>query len=133
MKFSLLDVFIAMAGVLVLVEPLPAQESQSEKPKQFIYVLHLVPRLYADANWTDEDKKVLQRHFVRFQETIKAGKLILAGRTSESGDKTFGVAIFEVQDEAAARKFMEEDPAVAGGLMTAELHPFAVPLEHKNP
>jgi len=133
MKFSLLDVFIAMGGVLVLVEPLPAQESQSEKPKQFIYVLHLVPRLYADASWTDEDKKVLQRHVVRFQEAIKAGKLILAGRTSESGDKTFGIAIFEAKDEAAARKFMEEDPAVAVGLMTAELHPFTVALEHKNP
>ena len=133
MKFSLLDVFIAMAGVFVLVEPLPAQESQSEKPKQFIYVLHLVPRLYADASWTDEDRKVLQRHFVRFQEAIKAGKLILAGRTSESGDKTLGIAIFEAKDEAAARKFMEEDPAVAGGLMTAELHPFTVALEHKNP
>jgi len=133
MKFSLLDVFIAMAGVLVLVEPLPAQESQSEKPKQFIYVLHLVPRLYADASWTDEDRKVLQRHFVRFQDAIKTGNLILAGRTSESGDKTFGIAIFEAKDEAAARKFMEEDPAVAGGLMTAELHPFTVALEHKNP
>jgi len=133
MKFSLLDVFIAMGGVLVLVEPSPAQESQSEKPKQFIYVLHLVPRLYADASWTDEDKKVLQLHFVRFQEAIKAGKLILAGRTSESGDKTFGIAIFEAKDEAAARKFMEEDPAVAVGLMTAELHPFTVALEHKNP
>ena len=133
MKFSLLDVFIAMGGVLVLVEPSPAQESQSEKPKQFIYVLHLVPRLYADASWTDEDKKVLQRHFVRFQEAIKTGNLILAGRTSESGDKTFGIAIFEAKDEAAARKFMEEDPAVAVGLMTAELHPFTVALEHKNP
>src|SRR5436309_4383644 len=133
MKFSLLDVFIAMAGVLVLVEPLPAQESQSEKPMQFIYVLHLVPRLYADASWTDEDRKVLQRHFVRFQEAINAGKLILARRTTESGDKTFGIAIFEAKDEAAARKFMEEDPAVAGGLMTAELHPFTVALEHKNP
>src|SRR6266446_1128334 len=64
MKFFLIDVFIAMASVLVLVQPLPAQESQPEKPKQFIYVLRLVPRLHADANWTEEDKKALQRHFV---------------------------------------------------------------------
>ena len=133
MKSFVFDFVVATAGVLMFVQPLPAEELQSEKPKQFIYVLHLVPRLYADASWTDEDKKVLQRHFVRFQEAIKAGKLILAGRTSESGDKTFGIAIFEAKDEAAARKFMEEDPAVAGGLMTAELHPFTVALEHKNP
>jgi uncharacterized protein YciI len=133
MKFSLPDVFIAMAGVLMLVQSSPAQESQPEKPKQFIYVLRLVPRLYADANWAAEDKKVLQRHFVRFQEAIKTGQLILAGRTAESGDKTFGIAVFQAKDEAAARKFMEEDPAVAGGLMIAELHPFAVALERKNP
>src|SRR5437879_10879737 len=133
MKLSLFNFVIVMVGALVLVQPLPAEESQSEKPKQFIYVLHLVPRLYADASWTDEDKRVLQRHFVRFQEAIIAGKLILAGRTSESGDKTFGIAIFEAKDEAAARKFMEEDLAVAVGLMTAELHSFTVALEHKNP
>ena len=133
MKFSLLDVFIVMAGVLMFVQPLPAQESRPERPKQFIYVLHLVPRLHADANWTPQDEKVLQRHFVRFQEAIKAGQLILAGRTSEPGDKTFGIAIFQAKDETGARKFMEEDPAVAGGLMTAELHPFTVALERKNP
>ena len=128
-----LSFVIAMAGVLVLVQALPAQESQAWKPKQFIYVLRLVPRLYADANWTAQDKDALQRHFVRFQDAIKSGHLILAGRTSEPGDKTFGIAIFQAKDEAAARKFMEEDPAVAGGLMTAELHPFSVALEHRNP
>jgi uncharacterized protein YciI len=51
----------------------------------------------------------------------------------EAGDKTFGIAIFEANDEAAARKFMEADPAVAAGVMTAELHPFAVVLQRKNP
>jgi uncharacterized protein len=133
MKSFFFDFVIATAGVLMLAQPLPAQQPQPDKPKQFIYVLHLVPRLYADANWTAQDKEVLQRHFVRFQEAIKNGQLILAGRTSESGDKTFGIAIFQAKDEATARKFMEEDPAVAGGLMTGELHPFAVALERKNP
>ena len=131
MKSSLFN-FVMVAGVLMLVQPLPAQESQPEKAKQFIYVLRLVPRLYADANWTAEDKKVLQRHLVRFQEAVEAGQLILAGRTSESGDKTFGIAIFQARDEAAAQRFMEEDPTVSGGLMTAELHPFTVALERKN-
>jgi uncharacterized protein YciI len=63
----------------------------------------------------------------------KSGQLILARRTSEPGDKTFGVAIFEAPDEDAARKFLQGDPAVAGGLMTVELHPFAVTLQRKNP
>jgi uncharacterized protein len=133
MKRSLFDFVIVLACVLVLAPALPAQESRAEKPKQFIYVLRLVPRLYDDKNWTKEDNAVLQRHLARFQDAIKSGQLILAGRTSESGEKTFGIAIFQAKDEAAARKFMEEDPAVAGGLMTAELHPFSVALEHRNP
>jgi hypothetical protein len=49
----------------------------------------------------------LDRHFARFQHSIQTGELILAGRTSEPGDKTFGIAIFEAKDEVAARAFME--------------------------
>jgi len=71
-----------------------------------MYVLRLVPRLHADSAWTKEDNAVLERHFVRFQEAARSGQLILAGRTSEPGDKTFGIAIFEAPDEDAARKFI---------------------------
>lgn len=110
-----------------------AEEPKADKPKQFIYVLRLVPRLYADSAWTKEDNMAISRHFARFQKAIETGELILAGRTKEPGDKTFGIAIFEAKDEAAARAFMESDPAVVAGLMTAELHPFAVALQRKNP
>ena len=103
------------------------------KPKQFIYMLHLVSRLHDDKNWSKEDKAALDRHFNRFKEAIQSGQLILAGRTQEPGDQAFGIAIFVAADEAAARKFMEEDPAVVAGLMTAELHPFVVALERRNP
>jgi uncharacterized protein YciI len=112
---------------------LTAQEPKPEKPKQFIYVLRLVPRLYSDSAWTKGDNAAIARHFARFKHAIETGELILAGRTSEPGDKTFGIAIFEAKDEAAARQFMESDPAVVAGLMTAELHPFSVALERKNP
>jgi len=133
MKSRSRQLFISLVCILAIVQSLNAQEPTTSKPKQFIYVLKLVPRLYADSAWTKEDQALLGRHFVRFQEAAKSGRLILAGRTSEPGDKTFGIAIFEAPDEDAARKFMEEDPAVAGGLMTAELHPFAVALQRKNP
>jgi len=42
---SLLSIF-AIAQSLRAQSPVPVQ-----KPKQFIYVLHLVPRLYEDKNW----------------------------------------------------------------------------------
>src|SRR5262249_40689405 len=95
---------------------LEAAEPEAAKPKQFIYVLRLVPRLYSDANWTNEDKMALDRHFARFQHAIESGELILAGRTLDPGEKTFGIAIFVAKDETAARSFMESDPAVVAGL-----------------
>lgn len=106
---------------------------QSTDSKTFIYVLRLVPRLHDDKKWTKEDKAALDRHFTRFQEAVKSGDLILAGRTQERGNKTFGVAIFRASDEAAARKFMESDPAVVAKLMTAELHPFSVHMQRVEP
>ena len=125
--------FAAIVACLIAVQPVSAQESKTDKPKQFIYVLHLVPRLYDDKAWTEDDKAAVQLHFNRFKDAIKTGQLILAGRTLETGEKTFGVAIFEAVDENAARAFMNADPAVIAGVMTAELHPFGVALERKNP
>lgn len=122
-----------MVCVFGIVSSLAAEEPKPDKPKQFIYVLRLVPRLHSDAAWTKEDNMVLSRHFVRFQHAIETGELILAGRSKEPGDKTFGIAIFEAKDETVARAFMESDPAVVAGLMTAELHPFAVALRRTNP
>lgn len=57
--------------------------------------------------------------------------MILAGRTTENLDKTFGLVIFEAENEAAAKAFMEADPAVQAGVMTATLHPYAVALKRK--
>lgn len=129
MKKSYLLFFATLVFLCLSAPSLPAEEPKPEKPTQFIYVLRLVPRLHSDSAWTKEDNMVLSRHFVRFQHAIETGELILAGRTKEPGDKTFVIAIFEAKDAAAARAFMESDPAVVAGLMTAELHPFMVALK----
>jgi uncharacterized protein YciI len=110
------------------------ENANPEAAKQtFIYVLKLVPRLHDEKKWTKEDNEALERHTIRFQEATKSGQLILAGRTQEPGDKTFGIAIFRAADEAAAKKFMESDPTVVAKLMTAELHPFSVQMQRKAP
>ena len=124
---------IGFICVCAVTQSLTAQDTTPEKLKQFIYVLRLVPRLHSDSAWSKDDNAAVARHFARFKHAIETGELILAGRTQEPGDKTFGIAIFQAKDEAAARRFMESDPAVVAGLMTAELHPFAVALERKNP
>jgi uncharacterized protein YciI len=116
--------WLSGAGVVRAGEP-----AATAGPPQFLYVLRLVPRLHDDAAWTEADKDAVAQHFRRLQQATAEGRVILAGRTTEPGDQTFGLVIFEAVDEAAARQFMESDPSVVAGVMTATLHPYAIALQ----
>ena len=96
------------------------------------YVLRLASRFHDENAWTKEDHAVAQRHFERLKAAAEHGPVILAGRTEEPADKTFGIVIFEAPDEKAARVFMENDPAVKSGLMTAELHPYMIAVQRSS-
>lgn len=98
------------------------------KSKQFIYVLKLVPYLYDENNWTDKEEEIVDRHFKYLQELLSDGKLVLAGRTLNNNETTFGIVIFEAETEEEAQNIMKSDPAVAAEIMTAELHPYRVAL-----
>ena len=95
----------------------------------YLYVLRLNARLRSEAAWTDGDRATVSAHFQYLSKATEAGKIILAGRTDESFDKTFGLVIYEAESEEAARAFMEFDPAVAAGVMTATLHPYSIALQ----
>jgi len=97
----------------------------ARKP-QFIYFLKLIPRLIDDNAWTPEDEEIVERHFKRLQQLTAEGKVVLAGRTLDTNPT--GIVILEVDSEEEARSLMEADPTVAEGIMTAELHPYAVAL-----
>ena len=56
---SYLRFIISLVCVATVVQLLPAQTPETGKPKQFIYVLRLVPRLYSDTAWTEEEKMAL--------------------------------------------------------------------------
>jgi uncharacterized protein len=110
-----------------------AQEDQNPtKLKQFICVLRVVPGKYDQNTWTKEENAAVEKHFDRLKQAVDAGLVILAGRTAESLDKTFGIVVFEAKDQETASEFIKQDPAVAAGLFTSELHPFSVALARKN-
>ncbi len=100
----------------------------AEGLKQYIYVLHPVERLHAPGAWTEQDNAAVSAHFQRLQDATASGKVILAGKTDEPDATTFGIVIFEATNDAEAKAFMESDPAVVGGVMLAELHPYSVAL-----
>jgi uncharacterized protein YciI len=92
---------------------------------EWIYYIH-PPREDFAATMTDEEQAVWSIHFARFERALADGRLILVGPTL--GHTNTGIAIFEAPDEEAARRFMEEDPVIAGGFATGELRPFRVSL-----
>jgi uncharacterized protein len=123
--FPLLTVVLAMSAQLSFAQPVPP------KPQQFVYVLKVASALHDQAKWTPKDNEAVSKHFARLSEATKRGRVIFAGRTSEPLDKTFGLVVFEADDEAAAKQFMDGDPAVIAGVMTATLHPYRLALQRK--
>jgi len=97
----------------------------------YLYVLRLTERLRSEAAWTDGDRATVSAHFQYLSRATRAGKVILAGRTDEGFETTFGLVIYEAESEEAARAFMESDPAVVAGVMTASLHPYSIALQRK--
>jgi uncharacterized protein YciI len=92
---------------------------------EWIYFIH-PPRENFAATMTDEEKAVWGVHFERFERMLIEGSLILVGPTL--GDVNTGVSVFEAADEESARRFMNEDPVIAGGFARGELRPFRVSL-----
>lgn len=121
-----------LCGVLMVGPVQAAPPAAAAAAAQYLYVLHLVPRLYATAAWTDADRAAVDAHFARLKDAATRGQVILAGRTRESLEQTFGIVIFEAADEQAAESFMAADPAVAAGVMTATLHPYAVSVARER-
>ena len=128
--------FASFAGALILgaalVLPARPEDSPPSAMPQYLYVLHLVPRLRDEKAWTAADRAAGDRHLAHIMAAAAAGKLVLAGRTQEPLDQTFGIAIFEAPDGEAARAFMQSDPAVAEGIMTAELHPYRIAAQRRQ-
>lgn len=100
----------------------------TDEKKQFIYVLKLIPSLLIAENWTEKEEQIVASHFERLQALLKEEKLILAGKTSGLNENTFGIVILEVESEDEAYAFMKNDPAVAAGIMEAQLFPYNVAL-----
>jgi len=131
MRFSttFLWLLAGLAGLTLAGTALLKGAEQPDHPKTFISVLHLVQKFHDENAWTKEDQATVQRHFERLKAAAEHGPVILAGRTEEPADKTFGIVIFEAPDATAARAFMDNDPAVKAGIMTADLHPYMIAVQ----
>lgn len=92
---------------------------------EWVYFIH-APRENFAETMTEEEQQVWSVHFERLKRLLAEGVMILAGPTL--GPINTGIAVFEAEDEDAARRIMEKDPVIAGGYARGELRPFAVSL-----
>lgn len=132
MKAASLVLLTSALGLLFLEAgsaPVARAQPEPVRLKQFIYVIRLVPRLFEQKAWTAQDQEAARRHFERLKAAGEHGPVILAGRTEDTAEKTFGIVVFEAPDTAAAKAFMENDPAVKAGIMTGELHPYLMAVQ----
>ena len=95
---------------------------------QFLYRIQPTrPEMLSEGPTADEEK-VVSEHFAYLRGLTEQGVLILAGRTLNRDESSFGIVIFRASSEKAAREMMGNDPAVRKGVMNAELFPFRIAL-----
>ena len=92
---------------------------------EYIYFVH-PPRPTFPGDGTEEEFAIVGEHFAYLQDKLARGELILAGRTQDMPPT--GLAIFGAEDDVAARRFFENDPAVVKGVFKGEVRPYSVAL-----
>ncbi len=81
---------------------------------------------------TPAEAEIISRHFAYLQQLTEQGVVVLAGRTLNTDERSFGIVIMRADSEEAARDVMEHDPAVAHQVMRAELYPYRIALMAKS-
>src|SRR5271154_3467551 len=93
--------------------------------KLHFFVRLLPPRPTFPMDITPDEKMLMQEHARYTRESFDAGKILIYGPVMAQGG-AFGMAVFEVADEAEVRQVLEQDPSVLAGMNKFEIHPMRV-------
>jgi uncharacterized protein YciI len=91
---------------------------------EYIYLTHPMRDGFFDQPTTEENA-IMEEHFQYLKQASDAGIVLLAGPCL---DNTFGVVVFNAENDQAANIFMFNDPSVRRNVMMAELHPLHISL-----
>ena len=97
-------------------------------PKQFLYVIRPTRPAMLVEGPDARETAVVDAHFAYLRRLVAEGVVLMAGRTIDTGERTFGLVVLQADSEDEARARMRDDPAVAQGVMQAELYPYRVAL-----
>jgi uncharacterized protein len=74
---------------------------------------------------TEEEARIVSAHYEYLKQLRAGGRIVLAGPSAVPGD-TFGLGIFDQDERADVEAIVAADPAVTGGVMTAEIRPYRI-------
>lgn len=77
---------------------------------------------------TENEAKTVAEHFEYLKDLISNGTVLLAGRTRNTDNSSFGIVLFKADSEEEARRIMNKDPAVKNRIFRAELFPYRMAL-----
>ncbi len=95
---------------------------------QFIYMIQPRRLGLLTEGPTPEEENIIGRHFAYLEDLAEKGVVLLAGRTQDADESSFGIVILQTESEQAAREIMKNDPAVNEKLMSARLHPYRIAI-----
>ena len=95
---------------------------------EFLYRLQVTRPEMLSEGPTDEEAAVVAEHFDYLKELWERGVVLLAGRTLNTDETSFGIVILTAASEQLARNIMQNDPAVRKGVMQAVLFPYGIAL-----
>jgi uncharacterized protein len=118
-----LSLVISLLSILAC-KPVLAQEKAEPKFKLVEFQMALLKR---GPNWTpaktSEHNQVRDSHHAYFQSLVETGKVVLAGPLDDDGEIR-GIYVFRAKNQAEARAWAEDDPAVKAGHLSVEMHPW---------
>ena len=100
----------------------------SGAPRRPQFVIRLFPHrgIGLLTSPTPEERTIMTAHRAYVEMLASRGHLVLAGLSEDTN--LDGLVIVEADSEQEARRLMDNDPFVLGGLVRAELRPFRTVL-----
>jgi uncharacterized protein YciI len=96
--------------------------------QQYLYRIQPTRAAMLTEGPTPEEQRIVGEHFAYLQGLVEQGVVILAGRTLNTDESSFGIVIFNADSDEGANGVAEDDPAVRQGVMRAAVFPYRVAL-----
>ena len=105
---------------MALTVPIPLESPSMAKQHYFFKLIP--PRTTFPGDITPDEAALMKRHSDYWAEHFSAGHVLAYGPVMIP-NATFGLGILEVENEAEARTFGDNDPSVLAGMNRYEIHP----------